>query len=230
VRARALVLLLPVLVAACDAPTIPPRTEVYRYAAEGGLVFRWPAGATVRLFVAGEGDLPRQLQRWTDAAADMWNASVLYDDFRLTRTGRLHEADVVLRWSQTPLPVSVPDGAVCTPPGGQADTMFCFEAPRPEASPDAPPARLVTLPIRDAAPGAEGRVRAVITVLTWESADTLHARRLVAHEVGHAVGIWNHSPAAADLMFGGILSADALTRADRATVQILYRTPPNVAY
>jgi hypothetical protein len=228
VRGRLLVLLLPVVVAACDAPTIPPRIEVYRYAADGGLVFRWPAGATVRLYVAGEGDLARQLQRWTDAAGDMWNAAQLYDDYRVTRTSRLDEADVVLRWSQTPLPVSVPDGAVCTPPGGQADTMFCFEAPRPDDAPQA--ARLVTLPIRDAAPDAAGRVRAVITVLTWESADTLHARRLVAHEVGHALGIWNHSPAAADLMFGGMLSANALSRADRGTVQMLYRTPPNVTY
>jgi hypothetical protein len=208
--------------AACDVPTVPARTDVYDYH-QDGMIFRWTTCSTVRLFVAGDGEAAMRLRAWTEQAARQWTAGSLFHDYTLVVTDRLERADVVVRSSSTPLPVSTPppEQASCSQGGGHAHVVFCIDLLEP---------RLRIMPIIDAEPDAQGRVRAIVTVVATALADTATARRLVLHEVGHVVGVWNHSDDPADVMYGGLLAADELTKADRSTVHALYRTPPNITY
>ena len=48
-----------------------------------------------------------------------------------------------------------------------------------------------------------------------------------AHELGHALGIWQHSDSTTDLMFADPLVSQPSDR-DLQTVELLYRQTPNV--
>jgi hypothetical protein len=209
------------LLAACDAPTMPARTNVYDFH-EGSWIFRWNGGSTVRFHVLGSGETAELLRGLTTAAAAVWNDAALFDDYALVPTASPQEAHVLVRWSDDPLPVLVPEQeATCSAAGGRAYVVFCVAAD---------PTRVLRLPFSGAAAGAEGSVRAVVTIQSVQRADTTAARRLVLHELGHVLGIWNHSQDPGDVMFGGLLTVDALSAADRATIHVLYRTPPTVSY
>ena len=56
-------------------------------------------------------------------------------------------------------------------------------------------------------------------------------RRLVTHEVGHALGLWNHPAPTSfpESVMLSVPSTDVPTAIDRATVQVLYHTAPNVS-
>jgi predicted Zn-dependent protease len=47
------------------------------------------------------------------------------------------------------------------------------------------------------------------------------------HELGHALGIWEHSPQATDIMFADPVATAPSVR-DLGTAEVLYHRPPNV--
>jgi len=214
---RGLLLLAPALVA-CDAPTAPAPVGAYPFTLQtssGDLVMHWAGGATVRVFVAPGGSVAASLSSALIAGSAAWNASVLFREYRLEQAALPAEADVVFAGSDAPLPVDV---AGCTPTiDGLAVTTFCLTADRRS---------LQTFPLTGGNAGPS-HVVFVVTVLASVAVDPAAARRVVAHELGHVLGISRHSSSAADLMFANP-ATERPSAADAATVQLLYHTPANV--
>ena len=217
----AVLIALTLVLAACDAPTIPARDAFYEFTLpDPPLVFHWPAGSSVRIFVAGGSDAARA-DALSDAAAhaaDAWNDVALFGEFDVSVTADPAAADVSLRWTNVEAPVETPDVLRCSAIGGRAVTTFC---PDPEGT------RLMIFPLRN---GGAGRTRFVINI-SAAVVDDAELRRLVTHEVGHALGLWNHPAPTSfpESVMLSVPSTDVPTAIDRATVQVLYHTAPNVS-
>ncbi len=209
------------LVAACDSPSVPERllTEVYDYRlrANGPKVLRWPIGTTVRVYVAADADPARTaaLESALENGANAWNAAALYGQVRLEQTTDLANADAVLVFSATLAPVETSN---CSPSPGAAATTLCLDPQDPT--------RLRVFPIRN---GGGGNVKFVVTIRTQNPLDIEGVRRLVAHELGHVLGIAQHSSRPTDLMFPETnLTRAEPSPADRATLHVLYHSRPDI--
>ena len=202
--------------AACDAPTIPARGGVYPFELQDATVDRvlhWPLGSVVHIAVAPGGSALNNISSAVDTGMAAWNAVALYGEYELRRVDSVAAADVVIVGSDAPLPVDV---SACPPSGaGLALTTFCLTTDR---------SRLEVFPQPG---GAPGHVTMLLTVLASTAADATTARRLIAHELGHVLGIAQHSPKAGDLMASPPLT-DRPQAADVATVLALYHTPATV--
>lgn len=213
-----------VLIAACESPTLPPDeiAEPYDFTLEGtNLVLRWPVGATLAVFPVPVPQQPARtemLRESLEHGARAWNDVARDDEYHITVAPSVEAADVVLGWSDVPLPV---DTAGCEPgPGGRAVTSFCLHPadttrlrPYPILSPDGP---------------VFGRPRMVIVIRSSQAGNAEQVRELVAHELGHALGIGRHSSNPADLMYAAELATAVPSPADAATVRFLYRITPDI--
>lgn len=208
-----------VVLGACESATVPERlaNEIYEYRlpAPGLPVLRWPIGSTVQVYIAPEADPGRTalLESGFQHAADAWGAAVLYGEVQLAATSDLENADVVLLFSSTPPPISF---AACPRGGGLAYTTFCVD-PQNQA-------RLAIFPLTN---GGSGQVKFAVTISSVVTDGEL-VRRLVTHEMGHVLGIGQHSPRSTDLMYGNTLTTADPSVADRATLQLLYHTRPDI--
>jgi hypothetical protein len=226
VRSRARIALVGLLcgaaASACDSPTIPGRdnADVYPFelATQPPSVLHWPAGTGIRVFIAGGTDAARSalLRESFDLGAAAWNALAVFGEFALVETADAASADVVLAWSDAALPVATD---ACAPVLTRAVTTFCLD---PVAS---TPRRLALFPL---AQGGGGSVKIVVTVLAAEAIVPATVRRLVAHELGHVLGLAQHSPNPADLMWRTDPTATRPSVRDVATVQVLYHLKADV--
>jgi hypothetical protein len=207
------------LLSACDSATVPERSlnEVYEYrlSTPAPRVLRWPVGTTVRVWVVADADPARTslLENAFAQAADAWNSAALYGEVELQKTDDIVNADAVLLFSSTPPPVDLSN---CPRQGALAITTFCLDMQDQN--------RLAVLPLLS---GGGGRVRFLVTVAAVVN-DAEQVRRLVAHELGHVLGIARHSPRPTDLMYGNTLTTAVPSVADRATLQLLYHTRPDI--
>lgn len=210
---RRLVLVGIVLAAGCDSSVIPPDAGVapyeYRLAVTPPKILRWPSGSRIRVYVA---DADATLRGALAAGAAAWNAHALFGEYRLEETTELGSADVVLRWGTESGTV---DFSECFPVNPRAVTTFC-------AAGDDLDNGLAVFPRVD---GGPSRVRMLVSVLDAQSAN---AGELVAHELGHVLGIMRHSDDARDLMYGQELQVSRPSRRDVATVRVLYQMAPQV--
>lgn len=203
----------------CDAATVPerPRSDVYDFHlfTTRAEVLRWPVGSVVRVLVVSDVDEARMkiLSDAVNHAIDVWNNAVLYGEVVLQRKSSLRDADVVVQYSEAQSPL---DFTGCQPGGALAFTTFCLAADGKH---------LRAFPINA---GGDSRVKFVVTVRTTSATDPLRVRRLVAHEMGHVLGLAQHSPNPAHLMYGSTLSTDEPQLADRATLQVLYHTDVDI--
>jgi predicted Zn-dependent protease len=217
-----------ILAGGCESPTIGARPEVYEFAlpvrdldgAIQPMVFRWRTGSTIRVHVAPSGDVGRaQLLAAAFAeAANAWNQAVLYDEVRFRAAADADRADVLLAWSDSPLPIDM--GNCPRDGGGRAVTTLCLDP--------VDPTRLFRYPF---AGGGPSDIRIVVTVRSLEADDPDRVRRLVAHELGHVLGLAQHPD---PIRFPGsvmlALPPTALPgREDRATLQLLYHLPPEIS-
>jgi hypothetical protein len=200
---------------------VPERllTEVYDYRLlfdPQPLVLRWPIGTTVRIYLEPHPDPAHTeaLEAALDNGVTVWNAAALYREVHLEQTTDLNEADAVLVYSTVLQPVDV---ANCQPGGGQAYTTFCLD--------QADQSRLAVFPLRN---GGGGKVKFVVTIRTQATLDPLSVKRLVAHELGHVLGIAQHSQRPTDLLYPGPVIRSEPSPADRATLQVLYHTRADV--
>lgn len=213
------ILLLCLLAAACDSPTVPERflRDVYdfRLLTPEPLTFRWPTGATVNFMVIADTDAARTdfMRAAVSHAVAVWNNAALYGEVELAETSSIESADVLVMYSQSSAPV---DLSACIPSGGLAFTTFCLTDDGFSLEPFA------------RTDGGASRVKFVITVRPTSGTDAIAVRRLVTHEIGHVLGIAQHSPKQTDLMFAGTLQRDDPSPADRATLQVLYHTVPDI--
>lgn len=209
--------------AACDAPTSSRETPGYdpRPATvdDGGTlqryVYHWPLGAAIRVFVDSRGGPAESDLRaaFLDGAA-RWAPALYYREatFRLVDDSR--EADVTVHFGEADSPVG---SGSCAPP-------FSPAAGATFACPDLAARVFETLPLAD---GGGGRVKMDVTVYRSRVADEAQFRRVVAHEIGHVLGIGTHSGDADDLMFA-LPAVDAPSAADARTLRWLLHEPADV--
>jgi hypothetical protein len=209
---------------ACDAPTMPGHglSDVYdfRLQTTPRSVLRWPLGTTVRVYVAGgTGERAALLEGSMDRAARVWNQHALYGEYRLARTNDITQADAVLRWSDDASPV---DTQECEPVLGRAVTTFCLTDNGPPAG-----TRLRTFPLLPPHAQATSRVRMLVTILGTQAQLPERLDGLVAHEMGHVLGIGQHSLDARDLMHAEPGRTDPSQR-DAASVRVMYHTRADI--
>lgn len=202
--------------AACSDISSPIRSDVYDWRLvatkqTGGfdtLSFQWPASnQPVTYWVADTLDMPARVRH----ALDVWQSVFLYREFRGTVVADSSTADVIVRIGSPPASPGVPLGAFAV----------AF----------APDCRGATdLDIR---PGDEGHLFLPVRVYiepkfdgtTAGESDCLDLTSI--HEIGHTIGIWNHSPDPSDIMYGDPI-VSALSERDRETIERIYHVTPNV--
>jgi Matrixin len=206
-------------ITACEPTSIPEplRTGVYGYelATPELRVLRWPTGKVVNVFVVDHPDGARTevLRAALAHAVDVWNTAVLLGEVHLRETRNIDEADAILNFTGSVLPVDVSN---CQPAGSGAFTTFCLTDDDEH---------LTVFPLVG---GGASRVKFIVTVRTVIPMDTAEVRRFVAHEIGHVLGLAQHSPVSTDLMHELAALASRPTERDRATLQALYHTAPEI--
>ena len=191
---------------ACDNPTVVRPDFAYDPTElTGGQLYRWSTGARVRVFVepmaAGSVDLAGAVQR----AVASWNTVPQEREFTLEVVTNRDVADVIVYDRSIPQPV-VTGSCPFNPSGAAGYTYFCplngrAERLRPIAS------TVLTTAI-------------VIRVDMTTTATQSLLDALVAHEMGHTVGIGGHSPQTTDVMYTRP-TVSAPTDRDRATLRNL---------
>jgi predicted Zn-dependent protease len=180
-------------------------------------VLRWPSGSVIRVHIAAGPSAERTalLESAFINAAARWNALASYGEFQLERAADARQAQVVLSWSDVAPPV---DTRGCPPVIRQGVTTFCV---------DFNTLRLVPYPLVND-PGAPSRITMLVTILATEASSPALVERLVMHELGHVLGLAQHSPNTSDLMWNGEPTASAPSVRDASTVQVLYHVRPEI--
>jgi hypothetical protein len=203
-----------IALAACEGAVAPQRQAAYDFDLSGtGIVFHWtPERLPVRYWVAPDAGVVRD---FTGAGIRRWTDQFLYGEFRGVLVEDSARADVLIRVT----PASPPAG----PPTDDPPVVgACAGVTSNDTNAPAHPLTLI------------GPFRVVVS---WDAgypdADVVNClERVTAHEIGHTIGLFGHSPNEFDLMNGAPVVASP-SLADRATVEVLYRTaasllPPEI--
>jgi predicted Zn-dependent protease len=202
--------------AACSEASAP-RVEPPAYdptQLTGGLLYRWPTGATIAVYVDPTA-VPTGVELATATLAGMqaWKAALGGSQFAFRTATSPADADVIVHVSAAPRLVAL---AGCAPPPDLAGgvTFLC-------------PARdsALTLPLL-AGPGA-GRVKIDIAINPAATSATHSLLALVTHELGHAIGIGGHSSDPADVMHAQPTVTTPSQR-DIATLRWVVRQPADL--
>ena len=227
-------LLATLAVAACESPSVP--TETFAYDPRrltGGLVYHWPAGRTIAIWVdttaqgqVNAGADPGEafdIEQAVREGAAFWDGASHYGEFDFRFTGDPADADVVVRYRQAP---RVVDDAACDAPGsGAGETIFCADE--------------LVAPVLPLLDGGGGRVKIdVLLDPLWVSDALLathgltrerHFVQLAAHELGHVLGIGGHSPDDEDIMYALAL-AGRVSAGDAATLRWVLRQEADITF
>jgi hypothetical protein len=199
---------------ACADIASPSRADRYewrRIVATGAgtadtLSFHWPQSRLpVRIFAEETLNLPAHVQE----GINRWKAAFLYGEFDAVMVADSNTADVIVRAGS---PVK----------GGFSIIHLASTAPECEGGTDfdlPSGSRELQVPIRvfinprfdPSTPGVDDCVALTTT-----------------HELGHAIGLFNHSPSSGDIMFGDPVVSELSAR-DRATVEAAYHLPPTLS-
>jgi predicted Zn-dependent protease len=169
------------------------------------LVFHWPAARLpVRFYAAPQGAMPVLVSLGIAA----WQAQFLYGEFRGVQVTDSSRADVIVQW-ESGVPADVaPDPGPPVPACGGATTN-----PAAVFADSSANVLHVMLSPRGGA-FTDAQVAACL-------------RRVVIHELGHALGLLNESPFPFDIM-NETPTVLLPTSRDRSTVEVLYHTTPTV--
>jgi hypothetical protein len=170
------------------------------------LSFHWPRSRLpVRIWVEDTLSLPSHVQ----AGIDQWRAAFLYNEFDAVVVPDSGTADVVVRAGS---PVKGGFSVIrlaSTAPECEGGTDFDLPSGSRELQ---PPIRVFINPRFDPSTAGVDECLALTTT----------------HELGHAIGIFAHSPVATDIMFGDPV-VPALSSRDRATAEAAYHLQPNLS-
>jgi hypothetical protein len=203
------------VITACNDASTPGVDDFYDWrgieqspsGGEDTLTFHWtPDRLPVRIWVEDSADMPRHL---TDAVS-AWRRGVTSSQFEADFVSDSTLADVLVR--------------VAPPPSGASFEQFRLGsafARECEGSTDrffTPDLTELLLPVRIYVnPEADPENPALDTCMALTA----------THELGHALGIWQHSDSATDIMFADP-SVSQPSERDLGTIQLLYRQTPNV--
>jgi predicted Zn-dependent protease len=197
---------------ACSDISSPIRSDVYDWrlvatkqtGSPDTLSFQWPQSAQpVTYWVEDTLDMPARVRR----ALDTWQGVFLYREFRGTVVADSSAADVIVRLSAPPGNPGVPLGAMAPECSGATDL--------------------------DIRPGDDTHLYLPVRVfiepkfVVATAADSACLDLTAIHEIGHTIGIWNHSPDPNDIMYGDPI-VTAPSERDRETVERIYHVAPNV--
>lgn len=175
------------IAAACDNPTVVRPDFAYDPTQlTGGQLYRWSTGARVRVFVEPMAASGIELAGAVQRAVVSWNAVPQEREFTLDVVTNRDLADVIVYDRSIPQPV-VSGSCPFNPSGAAGYTYFCPLNGRAE--------RLRPL----ASTGFTTAIVIRVDMTTTATQAALDA--LVAHEVGHAVGLGGHSPQTTDVMY-----------------------------
>jgi hypothetical protein len=196
------------LLAACDPVGSPIREDPYDFRlAPMEPVFHWPSiDEPVRFWAQSGGGL----SDYVAAGILSWERQFLYREFLGALVTDSLVADILVRWNREPAleapqtddpPVQVCSGATSIPP---VDTLTTGEF------------------------RYTGRIEIRMTWFAAEPSDIANClARVTAHELGHALGIFSHSPDPNDLMAVPVVVREP-SGSDRATIQTLYHIPSDI--
>ena len=201
--------------AACGDIATPLRSDFYEWrlivpAASGSgndsLSFHWPKERLpVRIWVEDAASLTVNVP----AAIAAWRRAFLYNEFDATIVDDSATADVIVRAGSAP--------------GVQFSRTRLHSVLALEC------AGATDLDISDDHSELQLPVRVFIDPRSEPNAPNLPAclALTTTHELGHALGIWEHSPTATDLMFADPMVNGPSDR-DLATAEQIYHVPPTV--
>jgi hypothetical protein len=198
------------IVAACQ-PTAPVRECTgctYDFAdtiPPDTLVFHWPAARLpVRFYADPRGAMPALVALGVAA----WEGQFLYGEFHGIQTPDSNRADIIVEWDAG-VPADVaPDPGPPVDACGGATTNPTVVFTDSSAS---------VLHVRLGPKGGSFTAPQVAACL----------RRIVIHEIGHALGLLKHSPSPFDIM-NQTPTVTLPSSADRRTVEVLYHTAATV--
>jgi len=176
----------------------------FHIAGDTALVFHWPASYNpVRVYAEPAGELPQNVQ----AALDLWAGAFRCGELRVALTGDSTRADIIVR-----NPASLPLLS------RRAVAMFA----------DSVHACGGVTEFDTLASRLAGPMRAYVAPLSVDTAAVRSCYHfVVAHELGHTLGLGSHSTDTNDLM-NPLPRRLALSAADRYTIQVLYHTNPTI--
>jgi predicted Zn-dependent protease len=202
------------LAIACSDIAAPVRTDLYEWRIEtpsipgpgvDTLGFHWDqSDLPVRVWVEDIEELPRHMAR----AIDVWEAVFLYREFEATLVSDSASADVIVR-----------SGA----PGPKLQMLRLHSALRPEC------AGATDLDIDVASAELRLPIRLFIDPRSLPDDPGIEPCLALTsiHEMGHAIGIFAHSPDSTDIMFTDP-EVELPSSSDRQTAEAVYHTPPTL--
>lgn len=203
-----------VVAAACTdrplADCLEPNAQIYSFYLPGSSskFFHWPrARMPLRVYVENAALAPA-----TDAAIVLWMGAMHCGELSLVRVSDSAQADIVLR-NPGALPAPRP-GAV----RAAADSVGACGG-------------TTLFDINDDTTQVIPPMRVYVAANSFETDTAAIAgcyRFTIAHELGHAIGLFRHSSNADDIMFSTPYRR-VLTLNDRYTVQKLYNTTPTMS-
>lgn len=201
----------------CETPTAARPVAAYDPTTlTNGLLYRWTSGTTVRVWVVSQAVLsPFNLAVAVGQGMEQWNGVRQFGEFTLALAEQIEDADLVVYDRDQPPPAQV--GSCPFDPRNSAGyTYFCpggGEPPRAEQLP------LTSNP--------SSSVSVVIRIDLGRVTSQAGLNAVVAHELGHALGIGGHSDDPLDLMFGSP-SVQVPSAKDAATLRFLLGQPPGL--
>lgn len=198
-----------VVAAACDTPDAPVRPTPYDFRLfKSDTVFHWPQHSMpVRVYAEPVGNLPNDVA----AGLQQWQRQFLYGELSAVVVTDSADADVLV-FLDGPVPPDVP-------PTDDPPRAVC--------------GGYTALPPRDV--DADGYVRFTDRLrisVSWsvgeDATDVTNClQRVTAHELGHALGIFDHSNDPFDLMHPQP-SVKLPSPRDQATILTLYHVPTDI--
>lgn len=199
--------------AACEPPSWAGDIWGYDPRLPGGLTYHWPLGQTISVFV-NEADGGQLLRPEVLPAAASWRDSVYFAEFTVRLVTNPADADIILHSRDTPLMVAT---GTCSyaPPGAAGVTFFC-----PAETGD-------TLEVLELLSGGPGRVKMDVAIDLSRLGGATTIRAIVAHELGHVLGIGSHSNDAEDLMYS-IPTVERPSAFDAAALRWVLQQPTSI--
>lgn len=210
-------LVLAAALAACDAPTVTAESPAYDPRLPLGqgmdLIYHWPLGHTIAVYVSTAGaPAGRDLRFAVQRGADAWRRAVRYREFDIAIVTDPAQADVTIHFDTD----SVVSVTSCAPPptGAGGVTSAC---------PDPSGLTLQAIPLIG---GGVSRVKFDILISSNPARIPNEGvfNAIVAHELGHVLGIGRHSSDQDDLMFGAP-RVDVPSARDAQTLRYVLHQP-----